>query len=354
MKTLLLSKFSILMITLVIFSLVVYAIIAYSSPSTVSKENERIYLSWYDQNHPDGYVKISDMAEDSAGYFTYPSSFNASNHPDAYQSFLLIRLSASQGGGSDNVSSFRAYSRLDLTSHCLLHYWSRYGPPRIEDSCSGDAYRPIDGYLYTIGGSPILLRDNALPRLDLVDDKNGFLYVIPPTWTEDKNGVVGIGRKIPNDAVTQASDFLIQQENLMSKQQNKSFTAPAKLVSGESITSIDSDPDGGERVYYQNPDHPENQILLIDRNCNCENYDYLIRSDVTTHSELWGFHDHLILATPNSVGIAGSSHYIFEFYLNHYKIILVTDKTFSDGMKVVLDNFFNGTIISDLQRIPIK
>src|SRR5574340_1050047 len=70
MKTLHISKFSIFMISIVVFAIVVYGIIVLTSPSAISKQNDRIYL--YPSAFTDsstGYVKVSDMKPNGFGYF---------------------------------------------------------------------------------------------------------------------------------------------------------------------------------------------------------------------------------------------------------------------------------------------
>lgn len=34
---------------------------------------------------------------------------------------------------------------------------------------------------------------NVLPRLDLEVDKDGYLWILPPNWSPDGNGIVGFG-----------------------------------------------------------------------------------------------------------------------------------------------------------------
>ena len=117
MKTLHLSKFSIFMIAILVIAFVLFGVVVYSSPSSVSSQNERIYLhtpqSYFSNGVVDGYVKISDMKPNSAGVFMYPSSFQYGNPANAYQTFMLIRLPKTMGGDKNDTSSFRAYSALD-------------------------------------------------------------------------------------------------------------------------------------------------------------------------------------------------------------------------------------------------
>src|SRR5574337_1220782 len=101
-----LSKFSIFMISIVVLAIVVYGIIVLTSPSGISSQNDRIYL--YSSIRPGSsgnYVKISDMLPNDFGYFMYPSSYNFSDNANAYQKFILIRLSKIMGGDKNDTSS---------------------------------------------------------------------------------------------------------------------------------------------------------------------------------------------------------------------------------------------------------
>ena len=46
---------------------------------------------------------------------------------------------------------------------------------------------------------------NALPYLELSSDANGSLYVEPPVWTLDENGVVGVGRHMSMQEIREGS-----------------------------------------------------------------------------------------------------------------------------------------------------
>ncbi len=138
---------------------------------------------------------IKFMRPNSMEHFYYPNPEDTENR-DAFQKFILIRLPEELGGGVDDVSAFRAYSILSVGEHCLVKYWPNEGRKRMEDPCWGSMYRPLDGVMI-VGPKPIVnITPVALPYLDLSIDENGSLYVEPPVWTLDKNGVVGVGRNI--------------------------------------------------------------------------------------------------------------------------------------------------------------
>jgi len=224
---------------------------------------------------------------------------------------------------------------------------------RIEDSCSGDRYRTLDGYLFEVDSNSILLRDNALPKLDLYADKDGYLYVLPPTWTEDKNGAIGIGRQLSTEQIQQTTQFIENQTKVSEKYRITKFPIPTALASGEVVTSDEVD-GYKETVHYQKAGDSNHDVLLIVHFCNCVDYERLLKSQAYRNSEMWKFGDNLIVATPRQAGINGSSNYVFEFYKDKYKLFFATEGSFDHGMKMVLDNFFNGTSLSTLQKIPIN
>ena len=208
MKT---RNLAILFSATIVIAAMAYGIAVFSSPQYVTKEPEEILLynnqyHFSTNPHP---VRVADMKPNSAGVFMYPSSYNITDNADAYQRFLLIRLPSWMGGGNDTISSYRAYSAIGLAEHCIVKYWPQEGRWRIEDPCGGDMYRPIDGYLYVRGGNPALLQDNiGLPQLNLTVDNHGYIAVEPPTFTQDRNGVVGIGRTIPQKEIDETTAFV--------------------------------------------------------------------------------------------------------------------------------------------------
>jgi len=95
-------------------------------------------------------------------------------------------------------------------------------------------------------------------------------------------------------------------------------------------------------------------MTLFVEYCSCIKPNELLTEQATTYSQMWKIGDDLILATPNSVGSDLYSDYRFVFYKDYYKIIFLTGMQFDQGMKLTLDNFFNGTSISELQKVPIN
>lgn len=191
--------------------IMLFLFVEYYQEPTVASEPQKIYAQkiqqGYDRNLPfENFVKISDMEPASSLHFYYPNSQDTENR-DAFQVFTLVRLPEYLGGAVNDTSAFRAYSALDITSHCLIKYWPHEPRDnRIEDPCQSYGYRILDGvsahpHAKNLRGPST----GALPYLDLDVDEQGYLQVLPPTFTEDKNGVVGSGRLVSNQEIEQTS-----------------------------------------------------------------------------------------------------------------------------------------------------
>ena len=150
--------------------------------------------------------QITFMKPNSVEFFYYPAP---GKDKDVHQLFMLIRLPEWMGGAENDVSAFRAYSAMALDDPCIIKYWSDAGRQRIENPCQGGMYRIIDGAL-TYGAIHRSTALTALPYLELSLDKNGMMYVEPPTFTPSENGVVGYGRNISLDEIRANSEFLAE------------------------------------------------------------------------------------------------------------------------------------------------
>ncbi|MEX0862328.1 hypothetical protein [Nitrosopumilus sp.] len=151
--------------------------------------------------------QIKSIKPNTMEFFYYPNPEDTENR-DVFQKFILIRLPEALGGTVDDVSAFRAYSVLSVGVHCQIKYWPDDSRQRMEDPCWGSMYRLIDGammYPYPVmNDSPL-----GLPYLDLSIDENGSLYVEPPVWTMQENGVIGVGRIMSMQEIRQGSQMLI-------------------------------------------------------------------------------------------------------------------------------------------------
>ncbi|MDC8451960.1 MAG: hypothetical protein LV477_03495 [Candidatus Nitrosotalea sp.] len=355
METLHLSKFSIFMISIIVLAMSIYGIIVLTSPSTISSQNDRVYL--HSSNSPGSsgnYVKISDMEPNSFGYFMYPNSYDFDS-ANAYQMFMLIRLPKIMGGDQNDTSSFRAYSALDPTSHCLMKYWPQPGRQRIEDPCISPPYRSIDGVSYSPGlvtiRAPVT---GALPKLDLDVDSQGYLVVKPPVWEENKNGVVGIGRDVSKDQVLNSSRYLLEKYATQSK---TPVPIPLSLEGGQFLIDMSSFSVNDTDFRYT-WDRSHNNMPIIDTvYCNCTGLsptdpDY---DRMTKYMQAWQFGNHTVYSSATNVdGQANPTRfYSFEFYRNGYHVFFNSASSFDQGMNIILDSFFNGTKLSDIEQVPI-
>jgi Rieske Fe-S protein len=160
-------------------------------------------------------VNVKDLASfppNGSWLITYPSSGDLtidSQNPDSFQKFQLIRLPSGLGGSDQSASAFVAYSKV------CVHLWCspNYDPQKSTDPayetyqcpCHGSIYQvptkdPTTGKLVDAGlaiAGPASLQPaptNAIPMLTLTADPNGDLYIEPPQWDVDHNGVLGYGR----------------------------------------------------------------------------------------------------------------------------------------------------------------
>lgn len=140
------------------------------------------------------YVQISDLTFSSAVRFSYPYTGNAKFDQDANHAWELVRLPKDLGGEKDDISSFRAYSMVDIHTGCLVIYRSQ--SEKLVDNCHDDTFEPLNGIAIAGIAKDYNFKNNALPNLDLGVDNNGYIYVKQPTFELDKNGIIGLGRKV--------------------------------------------------------------------------------------------------------------------------------------------------------------
>ena len=168
-------------------------------------------------------VNVNDLASfppNGSWLITYPSSGDLtidSQSPDTFQKFALIRLPSELGGSNKSAASFVAFSKVCVHLWCSPNYDPQIDPATKERStdpknetyqcpCHGSIYQlpvkdPKDPTSLIDGGKaingPASLQappTNAIPMLTLTADANGDLYIEPPLWDVDHNGVLGYGR----------------------------------------------------------------------------------------------------------------------------------------------------------------
>ncbi|MEX0595353.1 MAG: hypothetical protein WD512_02555 [Candidatus Paceibacterota bacterium] len=226
----------------VVVVLVIVAVFGvFATPVPLSRQAIHIHDDpWLKLSNPNGLLTIAEMRPNSMTWFWYPDPDRFKDR-DPFQKFLLIRLPDYLGGTVNDASAFRAYSVLDPSSHCIIKYWPDEGRRRIEDPCGGNMYEPVRGHVIHIGGNPVLVSKNfALPYLELSSDENGYLYVEPPTFTEDKNGAIGIGRTISQQEIDVTSKFIAGQEKQIRDAMEK-FVVPEQFSTGHKLTQISDD-----------------------------------------------------------------------------------------------------------------
>src|SRR5688500_511802 len=124
----------------------------------------------------------------------YPESEDPVLNKEAFRTWQFIRLPPELGGDKTDASAFRVYSMVCLHLWCLWKYFPGEGRKRGECPCHGSLYDPMTGKAFagpaSLQGPP----SNVLPRLDLEVDGSGNIWILPPVWTPDRNGIVGYGR----------------------------------------------------------------------------------------------------------------------------------------------------------------
>jgi ubiquinol-cytochrome c reductase iron-sulfur subunit len=146
---------------------------------------------------PDGsQANVKTFKVNHAEAIIFPRSDDPALNKEAFRTWQFIRLPPELGGEKNDVSAFRAFSMVCLHLWCLWKYWPGEGRKRGECPCHGTLYDPLTGKAYA---GPAALQSppsNVLPNLDLEVDKDGNVWILPPNWSVNGNGVVGFGRFI--------------------------------------------------------------------------------------------------------------------------------------------------------------
>ncbi|MEM1942093.1 MAG: hypothetical protein QW248_04435 [Candidatus Nitrosocaldus sp.] len=179
------------------------------------------------------YVKVNDLRPNSSLPFLDPfgktmqefykvanpnpallARMLQSKDVDGYEYYMLIRLPEMYGGGKDDdISSYRAYSKvgINMLQKCLVGYRDDESKQWIEDPCSGDIYRVWDGLAIhgysafsSANGSP-----NALARLRLGVDADGYIVAFKSDNSITGDGVPGYGRIISGKDVIENSKAML-------------------------------------------------------------------------------------------------------------------------------------------------
>lgn len=160
------------------------------NPSTASLEKVPVEL-------PDGtHANFKTFPTNHAEVITYPKTGDRVLDEEAFRKWQFIRLPPEMGGDAEDVSAFRAYSMVCLHLWCLWKYWPQDTRKRGECPCHGSMYDPMTGEAFAGPASLQAPPSNVLPQLTFEADADGAMWISPPTWGVNQNGVVGFGRYI--------------------------------------------------------------------------------------------------------------------------------------------------------------
>jgi len=158
---------------------------------------------------------------------------------DSQEYYMLIRLPEWLGGQRNDISAYRAYSALDIESHCRVGYWPNQDRMDIVDPCHSNRYRPWDGLTYSgassfglSGGAILFTTDHlALPQMRLGVDKDGYIVAYKPDNQLHGDGVVGEGRRMTSEVLKQSNQELIETMG-ESSSNDADFYLPPELLPG--------------------------------------------------------------------------------------------------------------------------
>ncbi len=148
---------------------------------------------------------LSDGTQANVKYFpvnhqeiiTYPSTGDSVLDQEAFRKWNLIRLPEDLGGSVNDVSAFRVYSAICLHLWCMWKYkpvTEIGGNDKGQCPCHGSMYDPTTGKAVAGPASLQAPPSNVLPILHIEADNDGNLWIKPPVWSVNENGVVGYGR----------------------------------------------------------------------------------------------------------------------------------------------------------------
>lgn len=148
---------------------------------------------------PDGsQANVNTFPVNRQEVITYPTTGDRVLDEEAFRKWNLIRLPAEIGGNVNDVAAFRVYSVICLHLWCVWGYIPTTDPKKPHNKgecpCHGSTYDPLTGKATKGPASFQAPPSNVLPTLDLEADSQGFLYIIPPKWDVNANGVIGYGR----------------------------------------------------------------------------------------------------------------------------------------------------------------
>jgi len=168
-------------------------------PSTESNVAKRAKVEL-----PDGtQANIKTFPLNHSEVVIYPKTDDAVLNKEAFRTWQFIRLPKELGGDRDDVSAFRVYSSVCLHLWCLWRYvplaHAKNDPSKLVNGsgqcpCHGSEYDPLNGKAFAGPAADQSPPTNVLPILYLEADEEKNLWILPPTWGVNANGIVGYGR----------------------------------------------------------------------------------------------------------------------------------------------------------------
>jgi rieske iron-sulfur protein len=154
---------------------------------------------------PDGtQANINTFPVNHSEVVIYPKTDDdAVLNKEAFRTWQFIRLPKELGGDKNDVSAFRVYSAVCLHLWCLWRYVplepASDDPSKLVNGsgqcpCHGSAYDPLNGKAFAGPAADQAPPTNVLPILYLEADEQKNLWILPPTWDVNANGIVGYGR----------------------------------------------------------------------------------------------------------------------------------------------------------------
>ena len=153
---------------------------------------------------PDGtQANINTFPINHSEVVIYPKTDDAVLNKEAFRTWQFIRLPKELGGDRDDVSAFRVYSAVCLHLWCLWRYvplgHAKNDPSKLVNGsgqcpCHGSEYDPLNGKAFAGPAADQSPPTNVLPILYLEADEEKNLWILPPTFDVNANGVVGYGR----------------------------------------------------------------------------------------------------------------------------------------------------------------
>jgi ubiquinol-cytochrome c reductase iron-sulfur subunit len=139
-------------------------------------------------------ANVNTFPVNSSQVVIYPKTSDEVLNKESFRTWQFIRLPEELGGTKNDVSAFRVYSSVCLHLWCLWKYFPDPGRKRGECPCHGSLYDPFTGKAFAGPASLQAPPSNVLPELDLEADEKGDIWIKPPSWTVNGNGIVGYGR----------------------------------------------------------------------------------------------------------------------------------------------------------------